>query len=715
MNPMRCLSKKFSHALLLPLVALSLALLTLMPARPAGAAGLLIADGGFGGQLEIKEHDVKVTINNGIAVTTVTQIFHNTEQRQVEALYTFPVPKHASVSNFSMWINGKEMVGEVLEKERARQIYNSYKKRRKDPGLLEQVDYKRFEMRIFPIAANADQRVQITYYQELDADHDQVTYVYPLATVTRGNLDTRTSGRFAFQLEVKSAIPITAIGSPSHGRDMVIVDRSDSYKMTSLEQKSGSLAQDIVIHYDLSRPHSGIDLITSKIPGDDGFFYLTITAGKELAAHDMGMDYVFLLDISGSMANSNKLPISRQSLGAFINELDAKDRFEVMTFNIEPDTVFNQLRDASPQAKSEATAFLDSQAARGGTILAPALTTAYKYGDPDRPLNVVILSDGMTEQKERAILMNLIAQRPSHARVFCIGIGNEINRSLLEQMAEDSGGLAAFISGSDDFKRQAKAFRRKLMRPAAGNLNLRFDGIEVYDVVPARLPNLYFGSPVRVYGRYKSAGDARITLTGQVQGRELKQTAVLPFPKKDESSPEIERMWAQKQINQLLKSADRQDNRPAVVDEIVRLGESYSIVTEYTSFLVLENDAEYQRWKIERRNQNRLQRDRAAQAQRQQSLDALRQKALQDIGPQPKLAQAAPKSLPAVDPNRLSAPQVQQPTRQPTASPAAQSPQSRGFDFDFGSGPVGPHEEGPHTRRSPPPMSCKPRPDGSTS
>ncbi len=690
MNPMPSLSKKFGHALFLPLAVLALALLALMPARPAGAAGLLIADGGFGGQLEIKEHDVKVTINNGIAVTTVTQVFHNTEKRQVEALYTFPMPKHASVSNFSMWINGKEMVGEVVEKERARQIYNSYKQRRKDPGLLEQVDYKRFEMRIFPIAANADQRVQITYYQELDADHDEVTYVYPLATVTRGNLDSRTSGRFAFQLEVKSAIPITAMGTPSHGRDMVIVDHSDSYKMASLEQKSGSLARDIVLHYDLSRPHSGIDLITSKIPGDDGFFYLTITAGKELAAHDMGMDYVFLLDISGSMANSNKLPISRQSLGAFINELDAKDRFEVMTFNIQPNTVFNQLRDASPQAKSEATAFLDSQAARGGTILAPALTTAYKYGDPDRPLNVVILSDGMTEQNERATLMNLIAQRPSHARVFCIGIGNEINRPLLEQMAEDSGGLAAFISGGDDFKRQAKAFRRKLMRPAAGNLNLRFDGIEVYDVVPDKLPNLYFGSPVRVYGRYKSAGDAHITLTGEVQGREMKQTAVLPFPKKDESNPEIERMWAQKQIDQLLKSADRQDNRPAVVDEVVRLGESYSIVTEYTSFLVLENDAEYQRWKIERRNQNRLQRDRAAQAQRQQSLDALREKAMQEIGPQPKLAQAAPQSLPKVDANRPSGPQVQPPNRQPTASPTAQPHQRRSFDFDFGSGPVGP-------------------------
>src|SRR6476661_8450807 len=153
--------------------------------RAASAAGLLIADGGLGGVLEIKEHDVQVTINNGVAVTKVTQIFHNTEKRQVEALYTFPVPKAASVANFSMWINGKEMVGEVLEKKRAREIYNSYKQQKRDPGLLEQVDYKRFEMRVFPIPAGAEQRVKITYYQELDFDHDQATYVYPLATATR--------------------------------------------------------------------------------------------------------------------------------------------------------------------------------------------------------------------------------------------------------------------------------------------------------------------------------------------------------------------------------------------------------------------------------------------------------------------------------------------------------------------------------------------------
>ncbi len=167
--------------------------LVLVPATPASAAGLLVSEGGFGGVLEIKQQDVHVTINNSIAVTQVDQIFVNTENRQVEALYTFPVPREASVSNFSMWIAGKEMIGEVVEKERARQIYESYKQKKRDPGLLEQVDFKQFEMRIFPIPAGAEQRIRIEYYQQLNVDHDWATYVYPLATDVRGGHSTRES------------------------------------------------------------------------------------------------------------------------------------------------------------------------------------------------------------------------------------------------------------------------------------------------------------------------------------------------------------------------------------------------------------------------------------------------------------------------------------------------------------------------------------------
>jgi Ca-activated chloride channel family protein len=644
-------------------------------ATGAQAAGLLIADGGLGGVLEIEEHSARVTINNGVAVTEVTQVFRNTEDRQVEALYLFPVPKGASVANFSMWINGKEMVGEVVEKQRARQIYDSYKQVRRDPGLLEQVDYKTFEMRIFPIGPKAEQKVQIAYYQELDFDHDWATYVYPLATAARPGLDVKSKGKFALNVQVKSEVPITEMESPSHAGDFVLVKHADAYHEASLETSGGDLNRDVVLAYHVARPRTGIDVITARQPGEDGYFLLTLTAGDELAEANPGMDYVFILDISGSMAFDGKLPLSRGSIEAFIKALGKEDRFEVITFNVAPKTLFNSLRPVDDAAQTEAAGFLRTQQARGGTVLRPAMATAYKYGEPDRPLNVVILSDGMTEQAERAELLSLIRSRPANARVFCIGVGNEVNRPLLGQMAESAGGLAAFLSQGDSFDRQAEAFRRKLMRPAADNVRIGFDGAEVYDVEPKELPSLYHGMPVRVYGRYKTAGPVKVRVQADVNGAPLDQAVDVQLPKTDPANPEIERMWAWRKVDRLLKEADRNGSRGSVVDEIVRLGETYSIVTEYTSFIVLENDAEYQRWKIDRRNSSRLARDRKQQQAVQAQLAKLREKSLTVLGPD------AGGANPAVTERQTP---LEQPLNRVDAQPAPAlpaAPRSRDIDF----------------------------------
>lgn len=647
----------------------------------AHAAGLLVADGGFGGTLEIIEHDVQVTINNGIAVTQVEQVFSNTENRQVEALYTFPVPKGASVSNFSMWIGGKEMIGEVLEKKRAREIYNSYKQQRRDPGLLEQTDYRTFEMRIFPIAPRAEQKVRITYYQELDFDHDWATYVYPLATTTRAQADTRVNGRFSVSANISSAIPITAVQSPSHGDAFLMVDHTENYHEASLENRDGDLARDVVLAFQVTRPVTGMDLLTSNTEGEEGYFALSLTAGEDLEKIQTGSDYVFILDISGSMANEGKLNTSVNSLAAFIKGLGPDDRFEVITFNKRPFTLFNQLTAPGDATITQAITFLGSQEARGGTALQPAIATAYKYGTDDRPLNTVILSDGITEQSERRILMDMIRSRPTNVRVFCIGVGNDINRSLLRQMAEDAGGLAAFLSRGDDFERQARAFRRKLMHPVATNLQITIDGIDAYDIEPEQLPNLYHGMPVRMYGRYRGKGDARINVTAEVNGRRIETTAALNFPARNEDNPEIERMWAWHRMERL-KRMHEMNSDPALVDEIVRLGEGYSITSEYTSFLVLENDAEYKRWKIERRNATRIQRDRQAQERVRRELEALRAKSMSGIGPAEdlKIAQAEPQQ-PTQQVQRTGNPPA------PSQDPSSQPVRSRSFDMpSFGGG-----------------------------
>lgn len=665
--------------------ASTLALLT----GSANAAGLLIADGGFGGTLAIKEQDVKVVINNGVAVTTVDQVFQNTENRVVEALYTFPVPKGASVSNFSMWINGKEMVGEVVEKKLARKIYESYKQTRKDPGLLEQVDYRTFEMRIFPIQANAEQHVEITYCQELDFDHDRATYVYPLATTTRPNADTKVQGKFAVSVDVKSEIPIVDFESPSNSDDFVFAKHDQHYVQASMEKQSGDLSRDVVLSFQTSRPRTGLDLITSKPDGEDGYFSLTLTPGEELKAMDTPMDYVFVLDVSGSMNEEGKLPTSQRALGEFISALGPNDRFEVMTFNVQPKPLFSKLMTADDASKAKAQTFLDSQQAAGGTVLKNAMGTAYKYAS-DRPLNVIVLSDGLTEQTERQTLLNLITQRPKETRVFAIGVGNDVNRGLLEQMTGTTGGLAAFVSKNDNMQRQAQAFRRKLLRPIATDVAIHISGVDTYDLQPAKLSNLYYGSPVRIYGRYKGSGAAKVTVKGNIQGTPLEQSVSMDFPKSDDSNPQIERMWAWKKIDALLKQGDAAGSRQPFIDEIVLLGEGYSIATEYTSFLVLENDAEYQRWKIEQRNAVRMKRDRQSQQRVQTALEKLRDSATADLGPAGAEKMKAPATaVPTPVTPMASATPAVSPAPSPAPAPANEPRRSRGVDLPLPSFPSG--------------------------
>ena len=639
------------------------------------AAGTLTAQGQFGGRLVIEEQEVNVTVNNGIAVTEVTQVFRNQEDRIVEALYRFPVPKKASVSDFSMWINGKEMIGEVLEKKRARQIYESYKAKRVDPGLLEQTDYKTFEMRIYPIPARGAQKIRLVYYQELDVDHDWATWVYPLNTTDEGYTSSRTTGKFALNFNIKSEIPITSLQSSSHSQDMAIAEHSKNYWQASLEVKEGDLNKDVVLAYQLQRPQTGFDLIFSKASkNEDGYFGMTLSVGKELSEQSTGMDYVFVLDISGSMNNGRKLGISNDSLNSFISELGEKDRFEVMSFNVAVNPLFNQLQAANLDNRSRAQSFLNKQRAKGGTDLRPAMNKAYSYNDDDRPLNVIVLSDGMTEQGSTRELLEIVRARPAGSRVFCIGVGNDVNRGLLEDVAERSGGLAAFLSRGDNFERQAKAFQRKLLRPAISDVKINF-GSQIYDVEPETATNLYHGSPVRLYGRYKAAGDMPITLSGNLQGREFTKEIKIDFPAQDDSNPEIERMWAWHKIQRLQKQADRRGSRDDVIDEIVRLGEGYSIVSEYTSFLVLENDNEYKRWKIERKNALRIQRDRASQAKVKSELDRLRQRVDKNIGP-------------ADQPDQVTPP-VQKPKTTPqtrSSSPAPQRNRSNNRSWNMGGG-----------------------------
>jgi hypothetical protein len=171
------------------------------------------------------------------------------------------------------------------------------------------------------------------------------------------------------------------------------------------------------------------------------------------------------------------------------------------------------------------------------------------------------------------------------------------------------------------------------MRPVATNVRITFNGVETFDVLPGALPDLFYGAPLRMIGRYKQGGVSQVSVSGEVLGKPFEQTIDVSLPKASDENPEIERMWAYCRVQQLMNEMREKGNATEKESEIVRLCEGYSIVSEYASFIVLENDAEYKRWSIQRRNATRVQRDDSARSRLRIQLENLRDQSLAAIGP----------------------------------------------------------------------------------
>lgn len=585
----------------------------------AALAARLLTPVGGQQSLAIESQKIDVRINNGVAVTTVTQVFRNSAAQPLEALYTFPVPREASVSNFSMWINGKEVIGEVLERQQARQIYQQVTRvERKDPGLLEQVDYKTFEMRVFPVPARGAQQVQITYYQPVDYDSGFGTYVYPLEM---DEAASRLSGELSLMVDVKSAIPLKRTWSPSHGEALVAAEMGPGRYRAGIEEAQGNLDRDFVLVYELERERMGIDLITSRSKSDDGYFMLLLTPGAAFDEPRKQVNVTYVLDVSGSMGVGGKLDVARQAVVAGLESMREGDTFNVVAFNIAPISLAPQPLPATDENRQRAFDFLQTLEGRGGTDLAPALEKAMTMQARGARNAVLLLSDGQaTDVNDYGGFLAGMRRGPAGTRIFSFGIGNEINRPLLDRLAVETGGLADYLSGQDEVERKLTLMQRKLASPAAENLKLSIEGVEISDLCPQQPPNLFRGQQLALLGRYRGAGDAKLTLTGDFLGKRETLTARLDFPETNADNPELERMWAWRKVDGLMHQIREQGESAGVKRQIIDLGTEYSIVTPFTAFLVLENEAAYQRFSIERRNLRRVENERSA-AERRRGAD----------------------------------------------------------------------------------------------
>ena len=556
-------------------------------------------------QLKVTSQSVQVEIKGNAAITQVEQVFLNRNRFTTEGTYIFPVPKGASVTDFYLWIDGKKVKGELLEKQQAAKIYRDIVNRMKDPALLELTEFNIFKASIFPIPAGGERKIALKYSQPIVPSANLMAYEYPLKL--RSNTMRETIGNFTFTMKIKSTIPVLTAYSPSHTVD---IQRKDDKNITIGLEKTNYLPQnDLHIYLQLSDDEVGLSFASYRqLSSDDGYFMMMLSPKVGLEQKKtVAKDVIFVLDTSGSMMDHNKIKQAVEALKFGVSSLNEKDRFGVITYATTVNTFRDTLLPATEENKAAVRKHLSTLRATGATNIHDALKTGFSmFSESDRPGYLIFLTDGLPTAVERNPVV--IAQKAkewdkNNVRLFSWGVGYDVNAVLLDTLARDHKGSSEYVKPKEEMELKMSNFFEKIAYPVMTNLALSFHGITVKDYYPLQLPDLFKGSRVVLFGRFQGEEKGKITLKGKIGDKAVEFTHEI-VKNRIEDGDFIANLWATRKVGFLLEEIRINGQNSELKDEVIRLAKKYGIVTPYTSYLVTEPEADT-RGGVRRRAQNR--------------------------------------------------------------------------------------------------------------
>ncbi|HEV7926434.1 MAG TPA: VIT domain-containing protein [Verrucomicrobiae bacterium] len=566
----------------------------------AKADGLIIVHPGPGrppapyafAPLEITYHHVNVKINGQIATTTVDQEFYNPNPQRLEGTYIFPVPKGAQIDKFTMEIGGKQVEAELLAADKARSIYEDIVRKLRDPALLEYEGRDVFKMRVFPIEPNSPKRIQLSYSQVLASDSGLISYVYPLNTE---KFSAKPIKNVSVKVELDSPKALKTIYSPSHA---VEIKRDGAHRATaSYEASEVRPDTDFALYFAPENDEVGVNLLTCKSAGEDGYFLLLASPGVETkSAKPAPKDVAFVLDTSGSMVGK-KIEQAKKALQFCVENLNDSDRFEVVRFSTDVEPLFGKLTEATRQNRERAESFVQDLKAVGGTAIDDALRQVLtsRPAKDDRPFMIVFLTDGeptVGETDEDTIVAHVKKEGEGRTRVFCFGIGGDVNTHLLDKIAEETRAAAQYVLPEEDLEVKVSSFFSKITEPVLANPALHVTGgVHISKMYPEPLPDLFKGGQLIVVGRYTGDGAAGLEIAGTINGQSRKFAQDVKFSADSPESEFIPRLWATRRVGYLLDEIRLHGENAELRDEVTQLARRYGIVTPYTAYLIIEDEA----------------------------------------------------------------------------------------------------------------------------
>jgi Ca-activated chloride channel family protein len=547
--------------------------------------------------LEVRRHHVTVSIKDQIATTEVDQTFFNPNDIQLEGTYLFPVPKGAKIDTFAMDIDGRLTEAELLDAEKARKIYEDIVRRMKDPALLEYAGQDLFKVRIFPLEPRKEKRIRLKYTQLLTSDGGLVEYRYPLNTE---KFSARPIDSVSVKVVIETAEPLTTVSSPSH--EVEIKREGDRKAVVGFEAKDIRPDTDFRLVYGVEPTDAiGLGILCHREAGDDEGTFALFAAPSPgaLAATPQPKDIVFVIDTSGSMADGDKLGQARRALEFCIRNLDDSDRFGVVRFSTEAEALTDRLLPADETSREKAVAFFKGFKPIGGTAIADALERGLRLAaadhDPKRPCFVVFLTDGLptvgTTNIDRLVEIASDAAAKKSIRVFCFGVGTDVNTHLLDRIVEKTRAASQYVIPGEDLELKLASFYGKIASPVLAGLEVTVDGpVRILKMHPAPLPDLFKGEQLVMFGRFTETGRATVTLRGTVAGEKRTFTITKSFPEKIDSHDYLPTLWATRRVGFLLDQIRLHGESKELRDEAATLARRYGIVTPYTSWLILEDE-----------------------------------------------------------------------------------------------------------------------------
>ena len=595
----------------------------------------------------LKHTDVKTNISGFIARVTVTQTFHNPYDEKIEAVYVFPLPHTAAIDDMTMTVGDRRIVGLIKRRAEAQAIYHEAIQQGKTASLLEQERPNIFTQSVGNIQPNAEVRIEISYVDVLDYDMGTYEFHFPMVVGPRyipgtpttkmpelpdelegkvGELEAplegirdgadpsgsgvapdtdsvpdasritppvlkpgyRTAHDISLSVSLDAGVPIQDIQIVNHTAE---VDRVEASGATAVLSPADSIPnKDFVMKYAVvgEKPEMAV-LAHSKGP-EQGYFMLMIQPKLDAElAEAPPREIVFLVDVSGSMRGEPTQKV-KETMHHFLRLTKPKDTVQVITFSNRAAKLFEKSVPATQANIEHALNFTQRIRGGGGTEMLKAIKLVLNEPvDRERVRIVVMLTDGYIGN-EAEIIAEIDRRAGDQIRFSAIGIGTSPNRYLIDGVAKHGGGLAEVIALNTDPGPLVAQIAERIHRAQLAKIQIDWNGLSVYETYPRRIPELWAGRPVLMFGRYGAGGSEKIELSGSAEGKPLKYKLHVTLPKAQPAHDVLSKVWARKKIEDIsarLHAADA----PEIIEEITNIALTHRLMTQYTSFVAVdEND-----------------------------------------------------------------------------------------------------------------------------